>query len=126
MRERLEIKDWRLKRKQVEAPPRIALNTSMLCSEKVYSIDDLRTWTRTEASFAVLGKPIAHSLSPKMHNAAFAALQERYPHFARYRYFRFEIAPEALDKALPLFFEKACMHLPHPGKDAKIFKLTEQ
>lgn len=78
----------------------------MLCSEKVYSIDDLRTWTRTEASFAVLGKPIAHSLSPKMHNAAFAALQERYPHFARYRYFRFEIAPEALDKALPLFFEK--------------------
>ena len=78
----------------------------MLCSEKVYTIDDLRTWTRTEASFAVLGKPIAHSLSPKMHNAAFAALQERDPHFARYRYFRFEIAPEALDEALPLFFEK--------------------
>ena len=78
----------------------------MLCSEKVYTIDDLRTWTRTEASFAVLGKPIAHSLSPKMHNAAFATLQERDPHFARYRYFRFEIAPEALDEALPLFFEK--------------------
>ena len=78
----------------------------MPCSDKVYSIDDLRTWTRTEASFAVLGKPISHSLSPKMHNAAFATLQERYPHFSRSRYFRFEIAPEALDEALPLFFEK--------------------
>ena len=41
-----------------------------------------------------------------MHNAAFAALQECYPHFARYRYFRFEIAPESLDEALPLFVEK--------------------
>ena len=100
----------------------------MLCSEKVYSIDDLHTWTRTEASFAVLGKPIAHSLSPKMHNAAFAALQERYPHFARYRYFRFEIAPESLDEALPLFFEKNFhglnLTIPHKVAALPLLKAT--
>lgn len=75
-------------------------------SEKVYTLDDLRAWTRREPSFAVLGKPIAHSLSPKMHNAAFAAARERRPELAEHRYFRFEIAPEELAEALPLFFEK--------------------
>lgn len=75
-------------------------------TEKVYSLNDLRAWTREEPSFAVLGKPIAHSLSPKMHNAAFAALRERVPALAGKAYFRFEIAPEELDTALPLFFEK--------------------
>lgn len=78
----------------------------MACSEKVYTLDDLRAWTRREPSFAVLGKPIAHSLSPKMHNAAFADARERRPELAGYRYFRFEIAPEELTDALPLFFEK--------------------
>ena len=78
----------------------------MLCSEKVYTLADLKNWERREPSFAVLGKPIAHSLSPKMHNAAFNALRERKPQFADCRYFRFEIAPEELADALPLFFEK--------------------
>ena len=78
----------------------------MPCSEKVYTLDDLKNWNRTAPSFAVLGKPIAHSLSPKMHNAAFEVLRERNPQFAGYRYFRFEIAPEELAEALPLFFEK--------------------
>lgn len=78
----------------------------MACTEKVYTPDDLRAWTRREPGFAVLGKPIAHSLSPKMHNAAFAAARERRPELAGRRYFRFEIAPEELAEALPLFFEK--------------------
>lgn len=75
-------------------------------TEKVYSLNDLRAWTREEPSFAVLGKPIAHSLSPKMHNAAFAALRERFPALAGKKYFRFEIDPAELGEALPLFFEK--------------------
>lgn len=78
----------------------------MLCAEKVYTLADLKNWERREPSFAVLGKPIAHSLSPKMHNAAFSALRERKPQLADWRYFRFEIAPEELADALPLFFEK--------------------
>lgn len=74
--------------------------------EKVFTLNDLRAWTRAEPSFAVLGKPIAHSLSPKMHNAAFAALRERVPALAGKKYFRFEIAPDELAEALPLFFAK--------------------
>lgn len=78
----------------------------MLCAEKVYTLADLKNWERREPSFAVLGKPIAHSLSPKMHNAAFAAARERRPELTEYRYFCFEIAPEELSETLPLFFEK--------------------
>lgn len=76
--------------------------------EKTCTLDDLRAWTRTAPSFAVLGKPIAHSLSPKMHNAALAvaARERRAPELAARRYFRFEIAAEHLGEALPLLFEK--------------------
>ena len=52
---------------------------TMFCSEKTYAAEDLRALRREEPSFAVLGKPIAHSLSPKMHNAAFDAMRERLP-----------------------------------------------
>ncbi|MGN0834548.1 MAG: transposase [Candidatus Spyradosoma sp.] len=80
----------------------------MADAEKVFTLADLRAWTRREPSFAVLGRPIAHSLSPKMHNAALAAAarERSAPELAARRYFRFEIAPEELGEALPLFFEK--------------------
>lgn len=79
-----------------------------LDTEKIYTLAALREWKLREPCFAVLGKPIAHSLSPKMHNAALAvAARERgLPELAARRYFRFEIAPEELEIALPLFFEK--------------------
>lgn len=80
----------------------------MNAAEKVFTLADLRAWTRAEPSFAVLGKPIAHSLSPKMHDAALAAAarERSAPELAARRYFRFEIAPEELGEALPLFFAK--------------------
>lgn len=38
--------------------------------------------------FAVIGDPVAHSLSPAMHNAAYAALAETDPRFASWTYGR--------------------------------------
>jgi shikimate dehydrogenase len=41
-----------------------------------------------------------------MHNAALAALTTTTPRFADWRYFRFEIHPDDLPRALELFREK--------------------
>ncbi len=49
---------------------------------------------RRARKFAVLGHPVAHSLSPRMHRANFAAL-----HFPA-TYEKFEVAPEELDETL--------------------------
>ena len=63
--------------------------------------------------FAVFGKPIAHSKSPLMQNAALARLagsadsgagdSEKY---ARAKYFAFEVDPGELGETLELFFER--------------------
>ena len=80
---------------------------------KICTLADLRAWNRVAPSFAVLGKPIAHSLSPEMHNRALAELagtpEIRVP--AGAEYFRFEIAPEELGEALPIFLEKKFLGL---------------
>ncbi len=64
------------------------------------SIADLERWTFRGTALAVLGQPIAHSLSPRMHNAALQALSARDPRLADWRYFRMEVAPERLREAL--------------------------
>lgn len=78
-------------------------------TEKVFTLADLLAWERSAPSFAVLGKPIAHSLSPRMHNAVFSKLGEKKflaGTLADCAYFRFEIAPEELATVLPIFAEK--------------------
>ena len=82
---------------------------------KIRTIDDLRHWASPGTSLAVVGMPIAHSLSPQMHNAALAALGAS--GFSSWKYFKFEIAPEALEEALLLFhqvrFHGLNLTLPH-------------
>lgn len=68
----------------------------------VFSLADLEGWSRAGTSFAVLGHPIKHSISPAMHNAALAELARRDPRFADWRYFRFDVPPEELPRALEL------------------------
>ncbi|GBL27722.1 hypothetical protein EMGBS8_16700 [Verrucomicrobiota bacterium] len=47
------------------------------------TLADLRTRTFPHPSLGVLGDPIAHSLSPAMHNAALAALRPTHPTLVR-------------------------------------------
>ena len=81
-----------------------------IATEQVYTLKDLENWPPSAAQFpadgttlAVVGHPIAHSLSPVMHNAALAELAKTNPKFSQWRYFKFDIAPEELKSALDLF-----------------------
>ena len=68
----------------------------------VYTIEDLRDWRAVTADcdpplrLAVIGDPVAHSVSPQMHNAALAALG------IPARYTRLHIKPDELTEALGL------------------------
>jgi shikimate dehydrogenase len=74
-----------------------------MSNDRVHTLADLDTWRFDGVALAVLGKPVAHSLSPAMHNAALADLATRETAFARWRYFKFEIDPSDLRTALPRF-----------------------
>jgi shikimate dehydrogenase len=68
--------------------------------DPVYTLADLERWSRLAPSLAVLGHPIRHSLSPPMHNAALAAGAPPGRDDAAWRYFRFDIPPAELPRAL--------------------------
>lgn len=72
----------------------------------VLTLRDLEVWTRPGVSLAVLGHPIAHSISPPMHNAALAELARTEPRFADWEYFRFEVPAADLARALKLLHAK--------------------
>ena len=79
--------------------------------DTVHTLADLDTWSFSGTPLAVIGHPIAHSLSPAMHNAALAELATRDPGFATWRYFKFDIDPADLARALPLFAAKGFLGL---------------
>lgn len=72
-------------------------------ADPVHTLADLATWSFPGTALAVVGRPVAHSLSPAIHNAALAALARSQPAFAAWRYFKFDIAPTELPGALQLF-----------------------
>lgn len=87
-------------------PARFAVSEKM-SSEPPFTIEDLRNWQRPAGtSLAVAGHPVAHSLSPEMHNAALDFLGDK-----TRRYFKFDIDPGDLPEALKLFFEKGFLGL---------------
>jgi shikimate dehydrogenase len=85
--------------------------------DPVLTLADLEHWSRPAPSLAVLGHPIGHSLSPPMHNTALGALARTDPRFADWRYFRFEIRPVDLPRALVLLhagaFRGVNLTVPH-------------
>lgn len=76
--------------------------------------DQLTRWKPTRPTYGVVGYPVAHSLSPAMHEAAFRALK------IDAQYLAFEIPPDRLNEGLELL-EKAGvvglnLTLPHKQK----------
>jgi len=72
-------------------------------AESIHTLADLDTWAFAGTALAVIGRPVAHSLSPAIHNAALAEMAKAEPKFAGWRYFKFDIAPAELPRALSLF-----------------------
>lgn len=75
-------------------------------NSSVLSLADLATWSFDGTALAVLGHPIKHSVSPAMHNAALAEMAASDARFRSWSYFRFDVPPEDLPGALPLFHAK--------------------
>jgi shikimate dehydrogenase len=86
-------------------------------AEPVLTLTDLAAWPHAGTSLAVLGHPIKHSISPAMHNAALAELARSDPRYADWRYFRFEVPPADLPRALDLLharrFRGVNLTVPH-------------
>ncbi len=72
----------------------------MATADSVLTLADLENWTFSGTALAVLGHPIKHSISPAMHNAALAELARSDNRFASWKYFRFDVPPEDLPRAL--------------------------
>ena len=74
--------------------------------EPIHTLADLEAWSFSGEALAVVGHPIAHSLSPAMHNDALEELAKTNSKFQQWHYFKFDIAPDQLGYALKLFHEK--------------------
>jgi len=85
-------------------------------AERTHVLKALSTGTTQQSSaqvelysglpnLAVIGCPIAHSLSPVMHNAALSEISRQNPSFAFWHYYRFHITPEELPQALVHFHQ---------------------
>lgn len=70
------------------------------------TLSDLDTWSYSGTALAVLGHPIKHSISPAMHNAALAAMAGTDARFGSWQYFRFDVPPADLPRALTLLHAK--------------------
>jgi len=80
-------------------------------TEKTYTLDDLGKVDFGGTPLAVLGHPIQHSVSPAMQNAAIEKMCQLNSRFNDWTYFRFDVAAEDLERALPLFHKNSFLGL---------------
>ncbi len=78
---------------------------------KPLTLEDLADFHHDGTALAVLGHPVAHSVSPQMHRAALLAMAQTHHCFADWDYFKLDVPPERLPEALPLLWDKGFLGL---------------
>lgn len=103
------------------------MNSKMLTSAKldtttVYTLEDLKNWPADGVHLAVLGDPVAHSLSPPMYHAALACMAQTQHAFADWHYVKLLVPEGQLGPALEGLWEKEFlgMNLVLPHKVAAV------
>ncbi|WP_309385320.1 shikimate dehydrogenase family protein [Cerasicoccus frondis] len=85
--------------------------------DRVRLLDELKHWDFSGTALTVLGSPIAHSVSPGMHNAALNLMGQTQQLFLDWRYFKFDVPPEILPSALEQLhqvgFQGVNLTIPH-------------
>ncbi len=79
--------------------------------DSTLTLADIRQREFPARSLGVLGDPIAHSLSPTMHNAAIAAGSAQHPELKGLNYYRLHIKPDELAEALNVLKAKGFIGL---------------
>lgn len=74
-------------------------------------LQELKEFEYEGTPLAVIGHPIAHSISPQMHNAALGNMAFNDPQYELWKYFRFDIPPALLEEALKIFHDKQFLGL---------------
>ncbi|HVW22291.1 MAG TPA: shikimate dehydrogenase [Opitutaceae bacterium] len=84
---------------------------------EILTLAELERWSFDGTALAVLGHPIGHSISPEMHNAALAQLAKTDAQWRGWKYFRIEVPPPELPRALDLLharrFRGVNLTVPH-------------
>lgn len=83
-----------------------------------------------DVGLAVLGDPIAHSISPELHNAALRELSESDERFANWRYDKIEVSARQLADALPrlaeLGYRGINLTIPHKVEVLPLLKSVDE
>ena len=73
--------------------------------ERSLEIGEMHAFAEGQVGLAVLGCPIAHSISPQLHNASLKKMGESNPRYAHWRYDKIEVSASQLAEALPRLAE---------------------
>ena len=73
---------------------------SKLMREIPFSLEEHPCFSSPKVGLAVLGHPIAHSISPVLHKAALEVLSTKEPSFSHWTYERLDVHPKELRRAL--------------------------
>ena len=78
------------------------------------SIDEIVPHPSNKVGLAVLGRPIAHSISPILHHAALENLSLNEPNFSNWNYERIDVDPGDLSHALAEL-QRSCLLYTSPS-----------